>query len=178
MEGIRVLEVAQWTFVPSAGAVLIDWGAEVIKVEHAVTGDALRGIQSMGLTTVDDHVPFSPIWEHANHGKRSIGLALEHPEALEVLYEIARSCDVFLTNFLPEARRRLKIDVDDIRAVNPDIVYVRGARTARRVPRLSSADTTTARTGRAVVRRWASRRPEQTGSATCRAPRSATRPAA
>ena len=106
---------------------LIDWGAEVIKVEHAVTGDALRGIQNMGLTTVDDHVPFSPIWEHANHGKRSIGLALEHPDALEVLYEIARSCDVFLTNFLPEARRRLKIDVDDIRAVNPDIVYVRGS---------------------------------------------------
>jgi crotonobetainyl-CoA:carnitine CoA-transferase CaiB-like acyl-CoA transferase len=126
MEGVRVLEVAQWTFVPSAGAVLADWGADVIKVEHAVTGDAMRGMESMGLETVDGHVSFSPMMEHANRGKRSVGLALEHPDALEVLYEIARTSDVFLTNFLPDARRRLKIDVDDIRAVNPQIIYVRG----------------------------------------------------
>ncbi len=121
-----MLEVAQWTFVPAAGAVLADWGADVIKVEHAVTGDAMRGMQSMGLETMGD-VPFSPMMEHANRGKRSVGLALEHPDAVEVLYEIARTSDVFLTNFLPEARRRLAIDLDDIRAVNPDIIYVRGS---------------------------------------------------
>jgi crotonobetainyl-CoA:carnitine CoA-transferase CaiB-like acyl-CoA transferase len=39
LEGVRVLEVAMWTFVPSAGAVLAEWGADVIKVEHPVTGD-------------------------------------------------------------------------------------------------------------------------------------------
>jgi crotonobetainyl-CoA:carnitine CoA-transferase CaiB-like acyl-CoA transferase len=126
MEGVRVLEVAQWTFVPSAGAVLADWGADVIKIEHAVTGDAMRGMQSMGLEAVDGHVAFSPMMEHANRGKRSVGLALEQPDSLEVLYEIARTSDVFLTNFLPDARRRLKIDVEHIRAANPDIVYVRG----------------------------------------------------
>ena len=107
-EGVRVLEVAQWTFVPSAGAVLAEWGADVIKIEHAVAGDALRGLRGMGLTVVDDRVPFSPTVEHANHGKRSVGLALENPGALEVLYALARTSDVFLTNFLPEARRRLK----------------------------------------------------------------------
>ena len=126
MEGVRVLEVAQWTFVPSAGAVLADWGADVIKIEHAVTGDSQRGMQNLGLTTIGD-VAFSPIMEHPNRGKRSIGLAIEDREALDVLYQIARTSDVFLTNFLPEARRRLKIDVDDIRAVNPDIIYVRGS---------------------------------------------------
>jgi len=45
MEGVRVLEVAQYTFTPAAGAVMADWGADVIKVEHAVTGDAQRGIK-------------------------------------------------------------------------------------------------------------------------------------
>src|SRR5262245_14644847 len=127
MEGVRVVEVAQWTFVPSSGALLADWGADIIKIEHAVTGDAMRGIQNLALTTADTNRAFSPILAHANHGKRSVGLALEHPDALEVLYGIVRTSDVFVTNFLPDARRRLKIDVDDIRAVNPDIVYVRGS---------------------------------------------------
>jgi len=45
MDGVRVLEVAQFTFVPSAGAVLADWGADVVKVEHPVRGDAQRGAQ-------------------------------------------------------------------------------------------------------------------------------------
>ena len=43
MEGVRVVEVASWTFVPSAGAVLVDQGAEVIKIEHPETGDPQRG---------------------------------------------------------------------------------------------------------------------------------------
>ena len=47
MEGVRVLEVAQFTFVPAAGAVLADWGADVIKVEHAETGDAQRGLSAV-----------------------------------------------------------------------------------------------------------------------------------
>jgi crotonobetainyl-CoA:carnitine CoA-transferase CaiB-like acyl-CoA transferase len=49
MQGIRVLEVAQFTFVPSAGAVLADWGADVVKVEHAERGDAQRGLISAAL---------------------------------------------------------------------------------------------------------------------------------
>src|SRR3982074_1729561 len=124
MSGVRVLEVAQFTFTPSAGAVLADWGAEVIKVEHALTGDAQRGMG--GLSGWKDG-NFHPVIEHPNRGKRSIGLALEHPGALEVLYDLARQSDVFLTNFLPDARSRLRIDLDDIRAVNPDIIYVRGS---------------------------------------------------
>ena len=48
MEGVRVLEVAQFTFVPAAGAILADWGADVIKVEHPVRGDTQRGFINMG----------------------------------------------------------------------------------------------------------------------------------
>ncbi|MCW2887276.1 MAG: hypothetical protein QOE54_5130 [Streptosporangiaceae bacterium] len=125
MEGVRILEVAQFTFVPAAGAVLADWGADVIKVEHAETGDAQRGLsQLMGMPVGDGS--FAPLMEHPNRGKRSIGLALEKAEALEVLHELIRTSDVFLTNFLPGARRRLGIELEDVRKINPDIIYVRG----------------------------------------------------
>src|SRR6516164_9946441 len=123
MKGVKMVEVAQFTFTPSAGAVLADWGADVVKVEHAATGDAQRG---MGGLSGWREGEFHPVIEHPNRGKRSIGLALEHAEALEVLYDLARTSDVFLTNFLPDARARLHIDLDDLRAVNRQIVYVRG----------------------------------------------------
>jgi crotonobetainyl-CoA:carnitine CoA-transferase CaiB-like acyl-CoA transferase len=132
MSGVRVVEVAQFTYVPAAGAVLADWGAEVIKVEHAVTGDAQRGFAYLGTVAAGGN--FAPIMEHPNRGKRSIGLALERPDALAVLHDIVRRSDVFVTNFLPDARARLHIDVDDIRAVNPDIIYVRGTALGARGP--------------------------------------------
>ncbi|HEV7854013.1 MAG TPA: CoA transferase [Mycobacterium sp.] len=126
MDGVKVLEVAQFTFVPAAGAVLADWGADVIKVEHAETGDAQRGLSAlMGMPVGSGS--FAPLMEHPNRGKRSIGLALEHPDALEILHELIRDSDVFLTNFLPRARRRLGIDLDDVRKINPEIIYVRGS---------------------------------------------------
>jgi crotonobetainyl-CoA:carnitine CoA-transferase CaiB-like acyl-CoA transferase len=126
MDGVRVLEVAQFTFVPAAGAVLADWGADVIKVEHAETGDAQRGLSAlMGMPVGGGS--FAPLMEHPNRGKRSIGLALEHPDALMVLHDLIRGSDVFLTNFLPGARRRLGIELDDVRKFNPDIIYVRGS---------------------------------------------------
>ena len=126
MDGVRVLEVAQFTFVPAAGAVLADWGADVIKVEHAETGDAQRGLSAlMGMPVGSGS--FAPLMEHPNRGKRSIGLALEQSEALDVLHALIRTSDVFLTNFLPRARRRLGIELEDVRKINPDIIYVRGS---------------------------------------------------
>ncbi|MFD9324022.1 CaiB/BaiF CoA transferase family protein [Streptomyces sp. NPDC060053] len=128
MEGVRVLEVAQFTFVPAAGAVLADWGADVIKIEHAERGDAQRGlVRVLGYEAVSKGSSFFPIMEGPNRGKRSVGLALEKPSARPVLEELIRASDVFLTNFLPAARARLRIDVEDVRAINPDIIYVRGS---------------------------------------------------
>ncbi|MEB3070697.1 CaiB/BaiF CoA transferase family protein [[Mycobacterium] vasticus] len=135
MQGVRVLEVAQFTFVPAAGAVLADWGADVVKVEHAERGDAQRGlIRVLGLETKSEGSSFFPIMEGPNRGKRSIGLALDKPECRPVLERLVRSSDVFLTNYLPAVRKRLGIDVDDIRAINPDIVYVRGSGFGQRGP--------------------------------------------
>lgn len=125
LAGIRVLEVAMYGFVPSAGAVLADWGADVVKVEHAVNGDPQRGLRQTGTFKVEGDP--NPNVEHANRGKRSIGLDMARAEGREVLYDLVRRSDVFLTSFLPSARRKFGIDVDDIREVNPRIVYARGS---------------------------------------------------
>ncbi len=125
MKGVRVLEVAQFTFVPAAGAILADWGADVIKVEHPVRGDTQRGFLNMGGVTLDPlrHTLF----EHPNRGKRSVGIDTSTPEGQELLYELAKTADVFLTNFLPQVRQKHKFDVEHIRAANPNIIYARGS---------------------------------------------------
>jgi crotonobetainyl-CoA:carnitine CoA-transferase CaiB-like acyl-CoA transferase len=125
MKGVRMLEVAQFTFVPAAGAVLTDWGADVIKIEHPVRGDAQRGIKELQRLAVNPQR--SALMQHPNRGKRSVGIDVSTPEGQELLYEIAKTCDIFLTNYLPSARQKLKIDLEHIRAANPNIIYVRGS---------------------------------------------------
>jgi len=125
MEGVRVLEVAQFTFVPAAGGVLTDWGADVIKIEHPVRGDAQRGIQMLQRFAVNPQR--SALMQHPNRGKRSVGIDIATPEGKALIYELAKQCDVFLTNYLPSARQKLEIDVEHIRAHNPNIIYVRGS---------------------------------------------------
>ncbi|MCU1352822.1 MAG: L-carnitine dehydratase/bile acid-inducible protein [Acidimicrobiales bacterium] len=132
LQGVRVLEVAEHTFVPAASALLADWGAEVIKIEHIARGDAMRGLASSGLAIVPNNV--HALLEHSNRGKKSLGLDLTTPDGLEILYQLAATADVFLTNKLPGVRDKLKIGVDEIRAQNPKIIYVRGTGQGERGP--------------------------------------------
>jgi crotonobetainyl-CoA:carnitine CoA-transferase CaiB-like acyl-CoA transferase len=132
LQGVRVLEVAEHTFVPAASALLADWGAEVIKIEHVERGDAMRGLASTGLALIPNDVHV--LLEHSNRGKQSLGLDLTSDEGLEILYKLAGTADVFLTNKLPSVRSKLKIGVDEIRAQNPRIVYVRGTGQGERGP--------------------------------------------
>ncbi len=125
MEGFRVLEVAQFTFVPAAGAILADWGADVIKVEHPVRGDTQRGFLNMGGIQLD--AERHPLIEHPNRGKRSVGIDIATSGGQEVLYELAKTSDVFLTNYKPDQRQKNKFDVEHIRDANPNIVYARGS---------------------------------------------------
>lgn len=123
LEGVRVVELASWMFVPSGGAVLVDWGADVVKVEP-MTGDPQRGLVTSGLLpsgTVNFMV------EQPNHGKRSVALDLNSPEGREAFFKLIETADVFLTNYLPQVRRKLGVDVDDVRARNPRIIVARGS---------------------------------------------------
>ena len=132
MQGVRILEVAEHTFVPAASALLADWGAEVIKIEHVERGDAMRGLASSGLAILGGKVHV--LLEHSNRGKKSLALDLNSADGLGILYKLAATCDVFLTNKLPSVRAKLKIDVEHLRAHNPNIIYVRGTGHGERGP--------------------------------------------
>jgi crotonobetainyl-CoA:carnitine CoA-transferase CaiB-like acyl-CoA transferase len=123
LEGIRVVEVSMWGFVPSAGGVLADWGAEVIKIEGP-TGDPIRGLVSSGVGKTDG---ITYPWELFNRRKRALALDLKEPVAQKIVHELAATADVFLTSLLPRTRKKLAIDHDDIRAANPQIVYAVGS---------------------------------------------------
>ena len=122
LKGVRVVEVSSWLFVPTAGAVLADWGADVVKIEHPIMGDPIRGLTNAEASGA----LMNPNTELPNRGKRSVGVDVGTDRGKEILYTLVESADVFLTNFLPDARKRLAIDVEDIQARNPRIVYALG----------------------------------------------------
>ena len=132
MAGVRVLEVADWGFVPSAATVLGDWGAAVVKVEHPKTGDPIRGLITGGLIPGASGRNF--IVEHLGRNKRSIGLDLAHPDGRALLDRLIGASDVFLTSYLDDARERLHLMYDDVRKANPRIIYARGNGQGRRGP--------------------------------------------
>jgi crotonobetainyl-CoA:carnitine CoA-transferase CaiB-like acyl-CoA transferase len=125
LAGIRVVEVADWGFVPSAATVLGDWGAEVVKIEHPRFGDPIRGLVTSGLIPGASGRNF--FVEHLGRNKRSIGIDLGHPEGRGLLDRLIARADVFLTSFLDDARERLRITWNDLRAVNPRLIYARGS---------------------------------------------------
>jgi crotonobetainyl-CoA:carnitine CoA-transferase CaiB-like acyl-CoA transferase len=129
LDGIRVVDLTMWAFVPAAGCVLAHWGADVIKVENPKSPDPLRLLGG----TLEDGAS-SDLFKHYNRGKRAIGLNLMANEGREILYKLVDTADVFLTSYLPDTRRKLGIDLDDIRSRNPRIIYAKGSGQGPRGP--------------------------------------------
>src|SRR2546430_12573392 len=124
LDGVQVVEVADWGFVPSAGTALGDWGAEVVKIEPPRHGDPIRGLITGGMIPGATGRNF--IVEQLGRQKRSVGIDLGTDEGRALLYRLIERADVFLTNFLPDARERLRITYEDLRRVNPRLVYAKG----------------------------------------------------
>lgn len=121
--GVRVVELAQYVFVPGASVLLADQGAEVIKIETPGAGDPYRTLKigdgrEAGATNL--------AMEQNNRSKKSIALDLKTDEGREALLKLIETADVFLTSLRPRAIRSLKLDVDDLRTRNPRLIYVRG----------------------------------------------------
>src|SRR3989442_10357906 len=112
LDGIRVLEVADWGFVPSAGAALGDWGAEVIKVEHPRVGDPIRGLITGGLIPGASGRNF--IVEQIGRHKRSVGIDLAADARRDLLYRLAARPDRFPTHFLPAPPQLPLTTFDDL----------------------------------------------------------------
>lgn len=121
MNGVRVVEVAEHTFVPAAGMILADWGADVIKVERAPGGDSSRYMKVPGAGG-----RINPFFETANRGKRGIALDLSQEAGREQLYRLIDQADVFMTNLRADARIKLGIEPADVLKRNPKIIYARG----------------------------------------------------
>ncbi len=125
LEGIKIVEVAMWAFVPACGGMLSDLGADVVKVEPP-SGDPLRGLQ-IGSISENATRKIDYSWESYNRGKRSITLDLKTEAGREVLMKLVDGADVFLTNLLQPARRAMGIDADAIRTRFPGIIYASGS---------------------------------------------------
>jgi crotonobetainyl-CoA:carnitine CoA-transferase CaiB-like acyl-CoA transferase len=125
LDGVKVVELSMYAFAPASAAILGDWGADVIKVVPPNIPDTLMGNAIGGLPDKDVGVAF--MWEIMNRGKRCIGADVSIDEGREVLLDLVRGADVFITNLLPARRRRFRLDPDDLFAVNPRLIYGRAS---------------------------------------------------
>jgi crotonobetainyl-CoA:carnitine CoA-transferase CaiB-like acyl-CoA transferase len=132
LDGVRVLEVASFVFVPASAAILADWGAEVLKVEHPSWGDPVRQVAAWGVPARVKGV--SHLFEVGNRGKRAIGIDINTDEGRDILMSLVDTADVFVTNLLPAARTKLGIEPEDVMGRNPRIVYGRGTAQGPRGP--------------------------------------------
>jgi len=121
MTGMRVVELGLWVAGPSAGGVLADWGAEVVKIEPP-DGDPFRGLY---LSVSGVEVPANPPFELDNRGKRSIALNLRTAEGRAIADRLIDGADVFVTNVRPEVLEGFGLDDARLRARNPRLVYAR-----------------------------------------------------
>ncbi|MCB2080577.1 MAG: CoA transferase [Novosphingobium sp.] len=120
--GVRVIELAQHVYVPGAGVMLADQGADVIKIE-TLDGDPYRTLRVGVSRNLGD---INIAMEQNNRNKRSVALDLKSEEGREALLKLIETADVFLTSLRPKAIKGLRLDVDDLRARNPKLIYVRG----------------------------------------------------
>jgi crotonobetainyl-CoA:carnitine CoA-transferase CaiB-like acyl-CoA transferase len=119
MEGVRVIEMGVWVAGPAAGAILADWGADVVKIEPPGVGDPARTFSKM----LGGDLPFNPIFENDNRNKRSITIDVAQPDGLALALEMIDEADVFVSNIRPAALARLGLDPASLMARNPRLVY-------------------------------------------------------
>mgnify|MGYP003327803536 FL=1 len=124
LEDVVVLEIDNWMAAPSAGAILADMGATVIKIEP-LSGDPMRGMGRpvKNPTLTDDLRSYDFQFDVDNRGKKSIAIALDQPQGSELVKELAKKADIFMCNLLIERQAKFGLDPESLFAVNPKIVH-------------------------------------------------------
>ena len=118
LAGIRVLELGNYIAAPTAGRMLADFGAEVIKVERPITGDELRNWRLYGGDT-------SMLYRTINRNKKSIVLDLKTERGRGIVLDLLRHCDVLLENFRPGTLEKWGLGPEVLDGVNPGLVITR-----------------------------------------------------
>ncbi len=132
LDGVRVLDLTSVVMGPYATQILADFGADVVKVEPP-EGDVMRynaPLRSKGM---------GHIFLHANRNKRSVVLDLKQPAARAACLALAKTADVLVYNIRPQAMARLGLSYEDVRAVNPRLIYVGGFGYSQRGPYAAKA---------------------------------------
>lgn len=117
LDGVKVVELGLWLAGPACGAILADWGADVVKIEP-LAGDPFRGYAYM--FGGDANPPF----ELDNRGKRSMAVDLRTDDGRQIALELLAQADVMVTNYRPGGLERLGLDWDSVHAHNPRLVYL------------------------------------------------------
>jgi crotonobetainyl-CoA:carnitine CoA-transferase CaiB-like acyl-CoA transferase len=117
LEGVRIVDLTSVVVGPLATQILADHGADVIKVESP-SGDLGRTIGGLGITP-----GMGPKFLHLNRNKRSIVLDLKKPAGYDALMKLIAKADVLVWNVRPDSMARMKLSYDDVKAVNPNIIY-------------------------------------------------------
>jgi formyl-CoA transferase len=118
LAGVRVLELGNYIAAPTAGRMLADFGAEVIKVERPVTGDELRNWRLYSGDT-------SMLYRTINRNKKSIVLDLKTERGREIVLDLVRHCDALLENFRPGTLEKWGLGPEELDRVNPKLVITR-----------------------------------------------------
>jgi crotonobetainyl-CoA:carnitine CoA-transferase CaiB-like acyl-CoA transferase len=114
---VRVIEVTQWVAAPAASALLADWGAEVIHIEHPLRGDAMRGLSNVGGMGMDW------LFELDNRNKKSVTLDISKEKGQAVLHRLLEKADVFLTSLRPSELERYNLEYPVLSKRNPRLIY-------------------------------------------------------
>ncbi|OGP49945.1 MAG: hypothetical protein A2Y79_02780 [Deltaproteobacteria bacterium RBG_13_43_22] len=125
LEGIKVIDCSQVAAVPMAARHLGDFGADVIHIEHPVTGDFWRGFQEAQTDSGGGACPsdFNYNWEQFNRNKRSITLNLYTENGRAIMYKMVAQADVFLSNLRPFELERFKLDYETLGKINPRLIW-------------------------------------------------------
>ena len=113
LAGVRVLEFCHTIMGPTAGLLLADLGADVIKIEPAPAGDRTRRLPGFA----------AGFFGTFNRNKRSLGIDIKHPRGKALILDLARSADVVMENFAPGTMDRLGCGYDVLRADNPGLIF-------------------------------------------------------
>src|SRR5712664_1851403 len=117
--GLKVVDLASFIAGPSAAVILSDFGADVIKVEPP-TGDLWRMVYKV---PPQPHARDNYPWHLNNRNKRGMAVDLKSPDAVKILERLVRWADVMIVNTPHPARKRLKLEYDDVAAWNPRLIY-------------------------------------------------------
>ncbi|MBI4287647.1 MAG: CoA transferase [Chloroflexi bacterium] len=131
LDGIKVIELGQFIFVPYCATHLADFGAEIIKIENPAGGDPMRFVQRQS------HLPDVGInyyFDQNNRGKKSLALDVNQAKGQEIVRKLVQRGDIFMTNFQVETLKRMRLDYETLSKVNPRLIYALGTGYGTRGP--------------------------------------------